>query len=111
MKFGIPYMIYQFLVPPSNTSKDTKIFIATPYVSLSLLSQLNVDADTATGNYQTQHGCHCPHVPLFPHAGAQLQIDDATITYSYKSFIRNAVHGPPLLQYSQQHNHWTPATM
>jgi hypothetical protein len=81
----------------------------TPYHNLPLLAQLNVDADTAAGNFQLQHGCHRPHVPLLPHAGAQLQIDDATITYKYKSFIRNAAHRPPLLQYIQQRNQWTPA--
>jgi hypothetical protein len=60
------------------------------YDNLPLLAQLNVDADTAAGNFQSQHGCHCPHVPLLPHAGAQLQIADATITYNHKSFIWNA---------------------
>jgi hypothetical protein len=49
--------------------------------------------------------------PLLPHAGAQLQIDDATITYKHKSFIRNAAYGPPLLQYIQQRNQWNPAIM
>jgi hypothetical protein len=62
----------------------------TPYDSLSVLPQLKVDADTAAGNFQSQHGCHRPHIPLLPHVGAQLQIDDATITYKYKSFIRTA---------------------
>jgi hypothetical protein len=47
----------------------------------------------------------------FPHTGAQLQIDDATITYHYKSYIRNAAYGPPLLNYIQQRNQWTPAIM
>jgi hypothetical protein len=51
------------------------------------------------------------HVLLFPHAGAQLQIVDGTITYNYKSFIQNAAHGPPLLNYIQQRNQWTPAIM
>jgi hypothetical protein len=72
---------------------------------------LNVDADTAEGNFQSQHGCHHPHVPLLPHAGAQLQIDHAMITYNHKLSIQNASHGPPLLQYIQQHNQWTPAIM
>jgi hypothetical protein len=83
----------------------------TPYIALPLLAQLNVDADTAAGKFQLHHGCYRPHVPLFPHAGAQLQISDATVTYNYKSFIRNAAHGPPLLQYIQQRNHWSDATM
>jgi hypothetical protein len=42
----------------------------TPYDNLPLLAQLNVDADTAAGHFQSQHGCHHPHVPLLPHAGA-----------------------------------------
>ena len=83
----------------------------TPYDDLPLLAQLNVDANTAAGNFQSQHGCHRPHVPLLPHAGAQLQIDDATITYNHKSFIRNAAYGPPLLNYIQQHNQWHPPIM
>jgi hypothetical protein len=83
----------------------------TPYNNLPLLAQLNMDADTAAGNFQSQHGCHRPHVPLLPHAGAQLQVDDATITYKHKSFIWNAAYGPPLLQYIQQRNQWNPAIM
>jgi hypothetical protein len=83
----------------------------TPYKNLPLLAQLNVDADTAAGDFQSQHGCHRPHVPLLPHAGARLQIDDATITYKHKSFIWNAAYGPPLLQYIQQRNQWNPAIM
>jgi hypothetical protein len=81
------------------------------YKYLPLLAQLNVDANHATGDFQDQHGCHCPHVLLFPHNGAQLQITDATITYNYKSYIRNAAYGPPLLNYIQQRNQWTPAIM
>jgi hypothetical protein len=83
----------------------------THYDCLPLLAQLNVDADHAAGVFQDQHGCHRPHVLLFPHAGAQLQIHDATITYNYKSCIRNAAHGPPLLNYIQQRNQWNPVIM
>ena len=88
-----------------HQDRDTK------YEYLPLLAQLNVDADHAAGAFQDQHGCHRPHVLLFPHTGAQLQIDDATITYNYKSYIRNAAYGPPLLNYIQQRNQWTPAIM
>jgi hypothetical protein len=83
----------------------------TDYEYLPLLTQLNVDADHAAGAFQDQHGCHRPHVLLFSHTGAQLQINDATITYNYKSYIRNAAYGPPLLNYIQQRNQWAPATM
>jgi hypothetical protein len=71
----------------------------TDYEYLPLLAQLNVDADHAAGAFQDQHGCYRPHVLLFPHTGAQLQIDDATITDHYKSYIRNPAYGPPLLDY------------
>jgi hypothetical protein len=83
----------------------------TPYEHLPLLAQLNVDADNAAEAFQRNHGCHRPHVLLFPHAGAQLQIADETITYNIKSFIRNAAHGPPLLQYIQQRNDWSDTIM
>jgi hypothetical protein len=81
----------------------------TPYEFLPLSAQLNVDADAAAGAFQDQHGCDRPHVPMFPHAGAQLQIHQGTVTHNYKSSIRYAAHGPPLLQYIQQRNSWTPA--
>lgn len=81
----------------------------TNYEYLPLLAQLNVDADTAAGEFQDQHGCARPHILMFPHAGAQLQLNNGTITHHYKPSIRYAAHGPPLLQYIQQHNAWTPA--
>jgi hypothetical protein len=109
MKSVTPYTI-SLSSQPSNTSKDTQDH-DTPYDNLPLLAQLNVDADTAAGHFQSQHSCHRPHVPLLPHAGAQLQIDDATITYKHKSFIRNAAYGPPLLNYIQQCNQWNPTIM
>jgi hypothetical protein len=87
--------------------QDRKI----PYEHLSLPAQLNVDADTAAGKFQDAHGCARPHVPLFPHTGAQLNINQGTVTHNYKSTIRSAAHGPPLLQYIQQRNAWTPAIL
>jgi hypothetical protein len=83
----------------------------TRYEYLPLPAQLNVDADAAAASFQLQHGCARPHVPLFPHAGAQLQINEGTITYNYKSSIRHAAHAPPLMQYIQLRNDWTPAIM
>jgi hypothetical protein len=59
----------------------------TPYAYLPLPAQLNVDADEAAGDFQDQHGCARPQVLLFPHAGAQLQLNQGTITYNYKSSI------------------------
>jgi hypothetical protein len=57
MKSSTPYTIFLF-APPSNTLKDTKTLITSTIASL--LTQLNVDADTAAGNFQSQHGCHRP---------------------------------------------------
>ena len=79
----------------------------THYDSLSLPAQLNVDADAAASHFQHQHGCARPRVLLFPHTGAQLQLNGRTITYNYKSSIRYAAHGPPLMEYLQIRNDWT----
>jgi hypothetical protein len=81
----------------------------TPYEYLPLPAQLNVDADKVAGAFQDAFGCARPHVPLFPHTGAQFNINQGTVTYNYKSAIRYAAHGPPLLLYIQQRNDWTPA--
>jgi hypothetical protein len=73
--------------------------------------QLNIDADAVAGDFQDQHGCNRPHVLMFPHAGTQFQLNQGTITNNYKSSICYAAHGPPLLEYIQQHHVWTTSTV
>ena len=83
----------------------------TEYTQLSLSAQLNVDADAQATIFQDNYGRPRPLAFLMPHAGASLQINNETITYNLKSFIRTQAHGPPLSAYIQQRNRWSPTTM
>ena len=78
------------------------------YDTLSLLAQLNVDADKLAGQYQEQHGAAHPKVLLFPHAAAQLHSTEGTITSRLPFALRLLEHGPPLREYIINKNQWTP---
>lgn len=92
----IKHTLLQYIQLPTiehvKGHQDRKI----KYDDLSLLAQLNVDADKAAGEFQDQHGKYRPHVIRFPHNHVQLQLTGATITSQYKSSIRYADTGPPL---------------
>lgn len=67
----------------SHQASDNK-----PYNTLHLHAhQLNVDADCLATLYQQYHGMPHQQVVMFPKTRAQLQLQDQTITYHYKSQI------------------------
>jgi hypothetical protein len=80
----------------------------TPYQDLSLLAQLNVDADRYAGEFQDQHGGPRPKVP---HNRAQLHINVATITYQLQNAVRYADTVPALQAYIQERCNWSDSTM
>lgn len=79
------------------------------YHTLSLLAQLNIDADKLAGQFQDCHGESRPQVLLFPHASAQVHIREGTITSRLPFRLRLAETGPPLQEYICRKNQWTQA--
>ena len=82
----------------------------TSYHSLSLLAQLNVDADRLADKYQCEFGHHQPHVPLTEWAGVHLILPQGTITSRYESALRYQSTGPPLMKYMQTKYGWNERT-
>ena len=83
----------------------------TPYEELSLLAQLNVDADQYAGEYRTQYGMHRPVIPLSPTRPVALDIDGKTIHRGFRQAIRDAIHGPHLLEEMQLRYDWPDGTI
>jgi hypothetical protein len=83
----------------------------TAYADLSLLAQLNVDADFYAGKFQDQYGKIRPKVLRFPNNRAQLHLSGATITYKVKSFLQYADTLPALRAYIQERCKWSNSTM
>ena len=81
------------------------------YTSLTLLAQLNVDADDKATAYQQQYGKAHPFVLMSPHAGAFVTIPEGSITAKVVKELRGYATGPPLRLYIQQRNHWTDRIM
>ena len=77
------------------------------YSALSLLAQLNVDADRLAQQYQDRHGASHPMVLLFPHAAAQLTIPEGTITSRLPFVLRMTEHGYPLRDYIRAKYRWS----
>jgi len=82
-----------------------------PYHELTLLAQLNVDADRAAGEFQDQHGHPRPQAIRFPHNPAQLTISNGTITHAYKSRLRDSVSEKPLRDHIKERTKWSDSTM
>ncbi|KAI2499118.1 hypothetical protein MHU86_15388 [Fragilaria crotonensis] len=78
---------------------------------LSLISQLNVDADDKAKEFQHQYGKAHPFVLMSPHAGAFVTLSEGTITSKVVKELRNHATGPPLRLHIQQRNDWTDHTM
>ncbi len=70
----------------------------TPYSRLSLLAQLNVDADEQATRYQRDFGGHQPIVHLTPWAGVHLVLPTGTITRNYESALRYHATAPALMK-------------
>jgi ribonuclease HI len=81
------------------------------YTRLTILAQLNVDADDKASEYQQQYGKAHPFVLMSPHAGAFVTIPEGTITAKVVTELRGYATGPPLRSYIQQRNHWTDRIM
>ena len=78
----------------------------TPLQELSLLSQLNVAADEYAGDFRIQHGEYRPLIPLSPTRTVALDINGKTIHRGFKRAIRDAAHGPQLLEAMQLRYNW-----
>jgi hypothetical protein len=82
------------------------------YDDLTLMAQLNMDADHAAEQFMNAYGASRPYVPCFPHNRAQLHLPEGTSTYRNKSQIRYAASAPELkAYYIQQINDWSDSTM
>ena len=61
---------------------------------LSLIAQLNVEADELAENFQADYGQYCPRVPVFPASPAMLAIRGVSITSNYKHHLQRAFTDP-----------------
>ncbi|KAI2491344.1 hypothetical protein MHU86_23226 [Fragilaria crotonensis] len=84
----------------------------TAYQRLTLLAQLNVDADDRANQFQREHGDIRPFALLTEGAGVHFITPHGTITSNYKRAIRQhqATYGP-LLTYIQIRNGWSQSTI
>ena len=82
----------------------------TSYQSLSLMAQLNVDADRLADKYQCEFGHHRPDVPLTEWTGVHLILPQGTITSRHESALRYQTTGPPLMRYMQGKYGWNEHT-
>ena len=76
------------------------------YQNLSLLAQLNVDADRKANQFQAEHGEYRAFAPLAEGVGVHLVTPRGTITSKYASAIRHQASYGPLLKHIQERNHW-----
>ena len=74
---------------------------------MSLLAQLNVDADRLANHYQRDYGHHQPIVPLTEWVGVHLLLPQGTITSNHEAALRNQATGPPLLKTMKIKYGWT----
>jgi hypothetical protein len=81
------------------------------YARLSLLAQLNVDADDNAKKYQQQYGKAHPFVLMSPHAGAFVTIPEGTIAAKVVPELRRHSTGLSLRFHIQQRNQWTDRIM
>ena len=78
---------------------------------MSLLQQLNVDADHLAGGYITMHwNDDFSKAPIYPTSGCQFDLSHGTITYKLKRELRWARTEPPYGQYVCDKYKWTEAT-
>ena len=60
----------------------------TEFDDLSLLAQLNIEADKITGQFQIDHGNYLPRVTLLPSAPAILSIRGISIMRQYNYHLQ-----------------------
>jgi hypothetical protein len=81
------------------------------YDNLTLMGQLNVDADHQAGAFQEAQGLERPLVLMSPLTRAHLHLHDGTVTGQYDQHLRHEATTKPLLEYIRNKNQWTPSTM
>ncbi|KAI2494762.1 hypothetical protein MHU86_19757 [Fragilaria crotonensis] len=81
------------------------------YESLTLMGQLNVNADHEAGIFQDVHGLERPLVLMSPMTRAHLHLPDGTVTGNYDRCLQHEATAKPLLEYIQTKNQWTPSIM
>jgi hypothetical protein len=77
------------------------------YGQLSLLAQLNVDADTMATQYQRNHGAPPSQVLLTNTAGVCLITPEGSITKQYAHTIQYQTSAPEIQQYLMERSKWT----
>ncbi|KAI2511572.1 hypothetical protein MHU86_2826 [Fragilaria crotonensis] len=82
-----------------------------PYRNLSLLAQLNVDADAQASRYQQELGSFQPDVLLTEWAGVHLDLPTGTVTSHYETALRYHATAPALQSHMQERFSWTPQIM
>ena len=82
-----------------------------PAETLSLIAQLNVEADKYAGEYRQQFGSYRPLIPLSPTRPVALDIDGKTIHRGFKQAIRDSIHGTHLLEAMQIRYDWPDGTL
>ncbi|KAI2503536.1 hypothetical protein MHU86_10918 [Fragilaria crotonensis] len=80
------------------------------YQRLSLLAQLNVDADDLANTFQREYGAIRPLALLTEEAGVHLITPKGTVTTKYKTAIRHQATYGPLLAHLQARNGWNAST-
>ncbi|KAI2499830.1 hypothetical protein MHU86_14647 [Fragilaria crotonensis] len=77
------------------------------YENLSLLAQLNVDADRIASEYQELFSSRTPFAIMSPSVGAHLVLRDGTVTSKYSEVIEMEATGQPLIEHLRLRNSWT----
>jgi hypothetical protein len=77
------------------------------YDQLSLLAQLNVDADAMATQYQRNRGEPRPQVLLTDTAGVCLITPKGSVTKKYAHMIRYQATAPDLQKHIMERNKWT----
>jgi hypothetical protein len=76
----------------------------TPYDDIPLKAQLNVNADTEVGFYQTTYPAKRPLIPRLSNNCIQQHLFNKAISSKLKQSIHNAFTVPPYLAYLQARN-------
>ena len=82
----------------------------TDYERLSLLAQLNVDADAMATEFQCEYGASRPVALLTGTAGVHLASPKGTITAHYEAAIRHQATYPSLFKHLRLRNGWSEHT-
>ena len=79
----------------------------TPTNELSIVAQLNVEADRLAGDLQRDHGKFRPLITLLPSCPAMLSIRGISITSNYNKHLIKAYVEPQYIGYLQVKYNWS----